>query len=292
MKYLLLIIISITSISMSQAQQHRLPIYKDKIPNSKKSTLEEQSTKTDSERISKVIEPAIEVYLPAKAHTTKQAVLICPGGGYQILAWDKEGTDIAKWLNGQGIAGIVLKYRLPEDESNIDPFKSPLMDAQKAMEIIRMNAEEWNINRDQVGVMGFSAGGHLASTLGTQFTAASKPNFMILIYPVITMKDDFTHQGSKFNLLGKNPSDDLVKQYSGELNVSLQTPPTFIIHSEDDGAVPVENSLQFYLALKQNKVPVEMHLLPIGGHGFGLAINRGRLSEWPNYLSSWLKSLR
>jgi len=270
------------------AQQHTIPLYSDGIPNSKPCNQEEVDA---NEHISFVIEPTIEVYLPARAHATGKAVLICPGGGYRNLSWTKEGTDIAKFLNGKGIAGIVLKYRLPENESNEIPHKSPLMDAQRAMEIIRANAKEWKLDSGKVGIMGFSAGGHLASTLGTQYTPETKPNFMVLIYPVVTMKNDFTHQGSRQNLLGDDPSEELVNYYSAELNVTKDTPPTFIVHSEDDGAVPVENSIQLYLALKEKKVPAEMHLFPSGGHGYGLAIGRGRQEIWPELLSGWLKGI-
>lgn len=281
----------ILSSCMLFAQNHYLPLYEGEIPNAKKSKLKEESTVSDVNRISKVIEPGIEVYLPSKAYNTGKAVLICPGGGYGILAWDKEGSDVAKWLNGKGIAGIVLKYRLPEDDSNVKPELSPLMDAQRAMEMIRLNAKTWNIDPAKIGVMGFSAGGHLASTLGTHYTESSKPNFMILIYPVVTMKDDYTHKGSKQNLIGTNPTVEQVKYYSAEENVTTDTPPTFIIHSEDDGAVPVQNSLQLFEALKANQVPAEMHVYPYGGHGYGLAVNRGRLGMWPDLLSAWLNEL-
>lgn len=277
--------------SMSFAQNHYLPLYEGEVPNAKKSKLKEESAISDVNRISKVIDPAIEIYLPSKAYNTGKAVLICPGGGYGILAWDKEGTDIAKWLNGKGIAGIVLKYRLPEDESNVHPELSPLMDAQRAMELIRNNAQNWNIDPNQVGIMGFSAGGHLASTLGTHYTPSSKPNFMILIYPVVTMKDDYTHKGSKQNLIGTNPTTEQVNYYSAEENVTKDTPPTFLIHSEDDGAVPVQNTLQLFEALKVNQVPAEMHIYPYGGHGYGLAVGKGRLATWPDLLAAWLNDL-
>lgn len=280
-----------TMILSSQAQGLIVPLWPDGVPNAKPSSANELAEKTDCIRISKVTEPTLEVYLPAPAHANGKAVLICPGGGYRILAYDKEGTDIAEWLNGQGIAGIVLKYRLPDDESNLEPQLSPLMDAQRGMELIRENADNWNIKPNKVGVMGFSAGGHLASTLSTHFDAGNKPDFSILIYPVITMKSDYTHSGSRENLIGTNPDESMINFYSNELQVTKETPATFIMHSGDDEAVPVENTLQYYKALNDNNVPAEIHLYPMGGHGYGLALGRERLENWSRHLADWLKAI-
>jgi len=241
------------------------------------------------------------VYLPTPRNATGQAVLICPGGGYRGLAYDWEGTDIARWLNAKGIAGIVLKYRLPTTEGSLQ-HASPLLDAKRAMRIVRSNAKKWNIHPHQIGVMGFSAGGHLAATLGTHFdygqkngdttdAYSSRPDFMILVYPVISMSTDYIHQGSKEALLGEDPSDELVRNFSNELQVSSTTPPTFLIHSGDDKAVPVENSLAFYKACLQKKVPAEMHIYPMGGHGFGLAIGKSYLQTWSDRLADWLKEI-
>jgi acetyl esterase/lipase len=290
MKIFLSIILALST-QVGMAQDHVIPLYEGQIPNSKESNLQETRKITNSLRIGQVINPTIEVYLPSKTNATGKAVMICPGGGYNILAYDKEGTDIAKWLNGYGIAGIVLKYRLPEDESNEVPYESPLMDAKRGMKIIRSNAEEWGIDPAKVGVMGFSAGGHLASTLGTQFEEANRPDFMALIYPVVTMKEDYTHNGSRTNLLGANPAEDLVTSYSNELQVLEQTPPAFIVHAEDDKAVPVENSIHLYLALKEKNVPAEMHLYPNGGHGFSMALKEGRLSGWSRLFIDWLNDI-
>lgn len=276
---------------MGLSQDFILPLYEGEVPNSKETSVSEQIKVSNATRISNVTDPTIEVYLPSRGNSIRKAVVICPGGGYKILAYDKEGTDIAKWFNGHGIAGIVLKYRLPEDHSNIEAHKSPLMDAQQAMKLARINAEEWGYDADKIGIMGFSAGGHLASTLGTHFDDQSRPDFMILMYPVVTMKRDYTHMGSRNNLLGQNPSNDLVELYSNELQVTENTPPTFIVHSEDDGAVPVENSLQLYQALRDNKVPAEMHLFPYGGHGYSLALGQGRLSKWNQMLIDWIHDL-
>ncbi|MEQ8474040.1 MAG: alpha/beta hydrolase [Marinoscillum sp.] len=252
---------------------------------------EEQRDTTNAVRISDVQNPTIEVYLPSKSHATKQAVLICPGGGYSILAYDKEGTDIAKMLNGKGIAGIVLKYRLPKSKSNIEPHKSALMDAQQGMKLVRANAEKWNIDPANVGVMGFSAGGHLASTLGTHFDEESRPNFMVLVYPVVSMDKGITHMGSRTNLIGKDPTEEMITLYSNELQVKPNTPPTFIVHSSDDGAVPVENSLRLFKNIKDQEIPIEMHIYSYGGHGYGLAIGNGRLATWPDRLIDWLREL-
>ncbi|MEO9474441.1 MAG: alpha/beta hydrolase [Cyclobacteriaceae bacterium] len=276
---------------MGLSQNFTLPLYEGQVPNSKETSVSEEIKVSNATRISNVTDPTIEVYLPSRGNSIRKAVVICPGGGYKILAYDKEGTDIAKWLNGYGIAGIVLKYRLPENHSNIEPHKSPLMDAQQAMKLARSNAEQWSYDTDKIGIMGFSAGGHLASTLGTHFDDQSRPDFMILMYPVVTMKKDYTHMGSRNNLLGQNPSDDLVELYSNELQVTENTPPTFIVHSEDDGAVPVENSLQLYQALRDNKVPTEMHLFPYGGHGYSLALGKGHLSKWNQMLIDWINDL-
>ncbi|MBW8244135.1 alpha/beta hydrolase [Muricauda oceani] len=274
-----------------QAQDYIVPLWEDEVPNAKVSTLEEQLKNPNARVISKVIDPSLEVYLPSSVINTGTMVMICPGGGYGALAYDKEGTDIAKWLNGQGIAAAVLKYRLPEDESNQVPHLTPLMDAKQGIEILRSMAGQWGVDPSKVGVMGFSAGGHLASTLGTHFEEANRPDFMILIYPVVTMKKDYTHNGSRNNLLGNEPSKELVDLYSNELQVKPNTPTTFILHCEDDLVVPVENSIQFYGALKKEGVKVEMHLYPDGGHGFAMGFQHGRLATWRSLLLEWLKAI-
>ena len=291
MKYKFLLIL-VVSISSCYGQNHIIPLWEGDIPNSKKSDLKEIQYITNSLRIGKVINPTIEVYLPSKQNANGKAVMICPGGGYNILAYDKEGTDIAKWLNGHGIAGIVLKYRLPEEESNITPHLSPLMDAKRGMELIRLKAKDWGIDVDKVGVIGFSAGGHLASTLGTHFDDANRPNFMALLYPVVSMKMDYTHKGSRTKLLGENPSEELISYYSNELQVKENTPPTFIVHAQDDKAVPVENSIQLFTSLKEHKIPTEMHIFPKGGHGFSMALTRGNVSQWSQLFINWLNDMK
>ena len=256
---------------------------------------------TDGEYFYSIENPEIAVYLPSKRNSTGQAVLIIPGGGYHKISFSWEGTDVAKWLNANGIAGIVLKYRLPNSKENGLPNSNlPFLDAQKAMKIIRQNAEQWNINKEKIGVMGFSAGGHLASMLGTlgcenNYTNDSNkicPNFMILMYPVITMNKEFAEKGSKENLIGKNPTKDLIEQYSTEKHVSSRTPATFIVHASDDKVVPVKNSLLFYEALLQNGIKTEMHIYQYGGHGFSLANNKGYLSFWRKNCLNWLNNIK
>lgn len=289
---------------MTQAQDITLPLWPaGKIPNYQKTDEVEKIESTDIIRIHKVQSPEIAVFLPSKKTATGQAVIICPGGGYAYLAYNWEGTDVARLLDAKGITAIVLKYRLPDSKSNIVSYLSPLMDAKRAMRIVRANAAKWNINKNNVGIMGFSAGGHLASTLATHFDEgdknskdsierqSSRPDFAVLIYPVITMNKSFTHMGSRNNLLGKDPDSSLVNLYSNELQVTPQTPPTFLVHATDDGAVPVENSLRFYEALKNNRVSAEMHIFPHGGHGFGLGLGRSELETWPDLLVAWMRGL-
>ncbi|MGB7395956.1 MAG: alpha/beta hydrolase [Pricia sp.] len=276
---------------------------KDKIPNHIESDEEEEHVSEDILRISKVQEPTIEVYLPAKANATGQAMLIFPGGGYGILAYDWEGTDIAKFLNGKGIAGIVVKYRLPSDKFQTEKWNVPLIDAQRALRLVRSRAVDFNIDSDKIGVMGFSAGGHLASTLGTHFneevyesiddadTQSARPDFMALIYPVITLTKKSKHSGSGKNLLGENPGKEMLTRFSNELQVTSETPPTLLVHATDDEAVPVENSLMFFQALKDKGVSATMHIYPKGGHGFSFARKDHHLRGWTERLFEWIESL-
>jgi len=285
------------------SQNRILPLWQGTIPNYRDVGKKEVSDTSNIVRISKVQNPDIAVFLPSKANATGQAVVICPGGGYHILAYDWEGTDIAKWLNSIGVAGIVLKYRLPDAKCNIVSYKSPLMDAQRALRLVRYHAREWHIDPTKVGVMGFSAGGHLASTAGTHFDAGDpdatdpverlscRPNCMILGYPVITMADSITHRGSKQNLLGLHPSAKLVRNFSNELQVTDNTPPTFLFLASDDQVVPPANSLFFYQALIRHHIPAEMHIYPEGGHGFSLAIGKSHLSTWTHSCAEWLRWL-
>ena len=287
----------------AMAQDYILPLYEGEIPNSIKTGDIEKVEKKDITLISHVQNPDIAVYLPSKRFATGQAVVVCPGGGYWVLAYDLEGTDIARYLNSIGVAAIVLKYRLPVYGNCIEPHKAPLMDAQRAMRLLRHNAEKWNIDASKIGIMGFSAGGHLASTLGTHFDYGNKtsadvveqescrPDFMVLMYPVISFTDTCCHSGSREALLGKNPDPALVEYYSSELQVKNDTPPAFLVLADDDTGVPAENSLLMYAALREKKIPAELHILSEGGHGFGLGINNEHVSSWTENLKLWLNWL-
>ena len=303
MKYITLLIVLIFG-GQIMAQDIIIPLWpKNKIPNWKASDEKEEYIETGGiHRYGNVQEPTIEVFLPAKQNATGEAVLIFPGGGYKILAYDWEGTDIAKYLNGKGIAGIVVKYRLPSDASQTNKLNVPLIDAQRAIRMVRNDAEKFNIDINKIGIIGFSAGGHLASTLGTHFNnqvydpiddadkQSARPDFMILGYPVISM-GPMTHEGSKKNLLGKNPSQKNLDSFSNEKQVTTNTPPTFLLHATDDTAVPVENSLLFYKALKDKGISATMHIYPKGGHGFSLALKDQYLKGWPELMHAWIESL-
>jgi acetyl esterase/lipase len=247
--------------------------------------------------------PTLTIYLPPKDKATGTAVVICPGGGYGMLAIDYEGYDIAQWLNSLGVAGFVLKYR---HNGTGYKYPAPLQDAQRAISIVRSHAKEWNLNPYRIGIMGFSAGGHLASTVGTHFKKCvyeakdyigqvnCRPDFMILAYPVISFVEPFTHYGSRKNLLGDNPDKNLVESLSNEKQVTSETPPTFLVHGSDDTVVPVENSIYFYLALRKAGIPAEMHIYEHGPHGFGLGKEQGAhgaVSGWPDRCVDWMRGL-
>lgn len=276
-----------------------IPLYKNAVPNSTGAANKENSTFRDNvTRIAKVSIPGITVYKAAKPNG--KAVIICPGGGYSILAFDKEGTRVAEEMNRWGVTCFVLKYRIPDDSANMDKSLAPLQDAQQAIRWVRSNAKELGVNKNQIGIMGFSAGGHLASTAATHFTfkadAAStdttsiRPDFAVLIYPVISFDSSITHKGSRNNLIGTKPLKEATDFFSNELQVTSVTPPSFLVHAGDDGAVPVENSVRYYQACIKNKVPVEMHLYPKGGHGFGM-INKTTDDNWLERLKNWLNRL-
>ena len=301
----LLFLIAFSVMSTTTISQEIIPLYPEGVKNSKPSDETETIANDGIIWISQIQNPSIEVYLPVKQSRNGKAVVICPGGGYYGLAYDWEGTEIAKWYNTQGIAAFVLKYRMPNSKSVEVGRLAPLQDAQRAMRIVRSRASEWNINSDEIGVMGFSAGGHLASTLGTHYsfnderyfdessidTMSAKPNFMVLMYPVITMDKSFTHAGSRESLLGNNPDPKLEDFYSNELQVTDKTPPTFIVHSTDDDVVPVKNAIEMYNALSEKGVFTEMHIYPFGGHGYSLGLGQKQVNTWPDLLSKWLDSL-
>jgi pectinesterase len=276
-----------------------IPLYKNAVPNNKPATNKENSiTKDNVTRVAKVSVPTLSIYKPAKPNG--KSVIICPGGGYTILAFDKEGTRVAEEMNRWGITAFVLKYRLPDDITNIDKSLAPLQDAQQAIRLVRQNAAAWGVNKNQIGIMGFSAGGHLAASAATHFkfmadatnndTTSVRPDFAVLIYPVISMDSSITHKGSRNNLIGKNANATQTNFFSAELQVSKETPPSFLVHASDDGAVPVENSVRYYQACIKNKVPVEMHLYQKGGHGFGMN-NKTTDDNWLDRLRNWLGKL-
>ncbi len=279
--------------------QTTIPLYSGSIPNSKPSPNEETTEqKDDRTTISKISIPTLTIFLPAKEKANGTAVIIYPGGGYWVNASSHEGTDVAKKFNEMGVTAFVLKYRIPNDATMINREIGPLQDAQQAIKIIRERAKDWNINPNRIGIMGFSAGGHLAATAGTHYNTvvipnekntSLRPDFMILIYAVISFQDNITHMGSRDQLIGKKPSAEKTKLYSNELQVTAQTPPTFLVHASDDDAVKSENSIVFYQALLKNKVPTEMHLYQKGGHGFGM-INKTTDELWMENCKSWLKS--
>ncbi|WP_081820708.1 alpha/beta hydrolase [Sediminibacter sp. Hel_I_10] len=280
-----------------QAQQNIIEIWDNEIPGEVTSDGYQEELNVENGQIlraEKVIVPTLTVYKPKKPNGT--TVIIFPGGGYHHLAIDKEGTKVAQWLNQLGITAFVLKYCLPSDVIMEDKTIGPLQDAQRAVRYVRRNAEKMKLDPAKIGVMGFSAGGHLAATLSTQYDTivyeledevSAQPNFSILVYPVISMQDDITHQGSKTNLLGDHPSEEQVMAYSNEKQVTDATPKTFLVHATDDSSVPVENSIRYYMALKSHNVPVELHLYEKGGHGFGLG--RGDTNQyWPLACEQWL----
>lgn len=282
-----------------------LPLWNNNIPNYHEVGEENTETFRDGLEIStSVSNPEITVYLPSHKNSNGQAVLIIPGGGYEVIVHEWEGADIAKWFNSQGIAGIVLKYRLPHGKSNVEREKSPLLDAARAMRLIRSNAKVWNIDKNNIGVMGFSAGGHLASTLATHYNESvlgdkdkidmlsARPDFSLLIYPVISMSSDFTHEGSRYFFMGENLDKEKMEYYSSEKHVTEYTPPTFLIHSSDDEVVDVDNSIAFYRQLIKNKVDAEMHIFQNGEHGFSLANGQGNVEAWKGLCIAWLKNKR
>lgn len=300
MKKIIVLFLSLLVCSQGNCQilkKQIVDLYPASIPNSKPYPMKEIVKEENGQILwyRKVSKPTLTIYHPKKEIATGAAVIICPGGGYSGESYLREGTQIAEAFVRKGIAAFILKYRLPSDSIMIDKSIGPLQDAQQAIKTVRQHALEWKLDPSKIGIMGFSAGGHLASTAGTHFNKSYipnvenislKPNFMILVYPVISMKDEITHHGSRQNLLGTNPSTEQVLSFSNELHVSPNTPPTWLTHAGDDTAVTVENSIRFYQNLIRNKVPAEMHLYPKGNHGFILSLPT---DEWMQPLFAWMK---
>ena len=279
MKKLLSISLLFFSATLFAQRPIEIKVWPNGAPNSNGITTAEKQI--DESRVSDVTVPTLTIYRAAKPNG--MAIVACPGGGYVRLATAHEGHDMAAWFNAQGITYAVLKYRMPNTHHDV-----PLSDALQAIRIMKQHADEWKFNK--VGIMGSSAGGHLASTAATHFTEDSRPDFQILFYPVVSMINP-THQGSKDNLLGKTPSEEMLNLYSNERQVTPQTPPAFIMHSSDDKAVPVSNSVDYYTALVKNGVPASLHIYPIGGHGWGFRDNFIYKRQWTGELEKWLREI-
>lgn len=268
--------------TMIFAQQPiEISLWPNGMPNSNGLTGTEEDL--EGGRVANVVNPSIAVYRPEKSNG--MAIIMCPGGGYARLAMGHEGHDMAAWFTTQGITYVVLKYRIPNGH-----YEVPLSDAEQAIRIVRQHAAEWNINPHRIGIMGASAGGHLAASLATLYSSQeTRPDFQVLFYPVISMKEGVTHAGSRVNLIGEKPSAELEKKYSLEQQVNAQTPQAFIMLSSDDGAVPPANSLGYYEALLKKHVPATLHAYPIGGHGWGFRDNFTYKRQWTGELEKWLR---
>ena len=270
--------------------QEIVELYPASIPNSKQTGKKETFNSGMFRGVSK---PTLEIYLPEKEKASGTAVIIIPGGSYAVVVYQGEGVSTAKQFAKNGVAAFILKYRLPDDSILLNKTIGPLQDAQQAIKLVRDNASKWGVDVTKVGIVGFSAGGHLASTAATHFGEAIiensnktnlRPDFQVLVYPVISMQDSLTHRDSRNNLLGKNPSRELIDHYSNELQVTGNTPPAYITHTADDKTVDVDNSIAYFESLRHHKIEVEMHIYPKGGHGFIF-----RQPDWIDTLLLWMK---
>lgn len=298
----ILLLLFLSSLSyVLLAQDMVLPLFPEGIPCVSENEMQVKENNNGSQRrISQVQNPELAVYLPAKSVANGTSVVICPGGGYTLLAWDWEGSWMAKWFNEMGVAAFVLKSRLPRWESEECKDKVALMDAQRAMRLVRSKATEWRLDPERIGIMGFSAGGHLASTASTHFDAgdaqaslavdrfSSRPDFSILMYPVVSMDTTIAHMGSRRNLIGTNPSAEMEEYYSNEKQITAETPPALLIHADNDRSVIPENSVAYYLGLRKHGIPAALHIFESGGHGFSFAEGRGDVEGWPNVAKDWL----
>ncbi|MCF2520619.1 alpha/beta hydrolase [Dyadobacter sp. CY351] len=285
--------------SLKSIAQTHINLYPGTVPNSISGP--DQETHTANALVdsltSKVSIPGLTVFLPAKEKATGTAVIICPGGGYGTLLTKREGSDVARAFNKLGIAAFVVKYRLPDPKIMKDQSIGPIQDAQQAIKIVREHAAEFGIGPNKIGIMGFSAGGHLASTAGTHFKTryidqagktSLRPDFMILINPVVSFNDSTGHMGSRENLLGKNARAKKIRLFSNELQVTKETPPAFLVHSGADVVVPVSNSIQFYKALNKNGIPAALHIYSKGEHGF---LTYPTFEEWFGRVAGWMETL-
>jgi acetyl esterase/lipase len=288
-------------ISRAAHSQQSIPLYQGELPFGKPCNetdhefIDTSWNKSGILIVDHITRPSMTIYRPPKKSATRAAVIIFPGGGYGVLAAGHEGADVARAFNAAGVTAIVVRYRLPIDECMTDKTWVPLTDAQQAIFYVRTHAASLGLDEHRIGIMGFSAGGHLASTAGTHTTAVRhelaaadlRPDFMLLIYPVISFNDEIGHIGSRDNLLGKSPAPDTVRLFSNEEHVTGHTPPTFLVHASDDDTVNPENSIRFYQALLKNKVPAELHLYEHGGHGFGMH-NESTTEDWFKDCIAWL----
>ena len=281
MKKILLLSFLFAATMLSAQKPVELPLWPNGAPNNNELTNSGQ--KHNNEWVSDVTTPTLTVY-PA-SHPNGMAIIMCPGGGYGGLAMKHEGHDMAPWFNTQGITYAVLKYRMPNGHHEV-----PLSDAEQAIRMVREHAAEWGVNPQRVGIMGASAGGHLAASLATLYSSdKTRPDFQILFYPVISMQKGVTHGGSRKNLIGENPSQELEQKYSLERQVSPRTPQAFIMLSSDDDAVPPINGIGYFLALRDHKVPASLHAYPTGGHGWGFRDNFTYKRQWTEELEKWLR---
>jgi acetyl esterase/lipase len=295
MKKISLAALIILSATLLKAQTV-IHLYKT-VPNAKKSDVVElNDTSSKRGKVSKVVDPTVTAFLPEPAKANGTAVIICPGGGYSYLVVNDEGTHVARDFAAHGIAAFVLKYRLPSDVIMVNREIGPLQDAQRAIQIVRERAAEWHIDPSKVGIMGFSAGGHLASTLSTHYQKAVidnpkninlRPDFSLLIYAVITFQDSILHKGSKKALIGENATAEKTREYSNELQVTTDTPPAFLVHAANDKVVPVANSINYFTALQKHGVKAEIHVYQEGGHGFGMN-NATTKDKWMDRCYNWL----
>jgi len=295
MKTLIIALILFTVCCTFSDAQDTVSLYLGAVPNSRMSHTAQPPGRLTPGIVYHVVNPLLEVYLPEKEKASGTAVIICPGGSYKVLTYQGEGVRTAKEFIKKGIAAFVLKYRLPDDSAMVDKTIGPLQDAQQAIKILRENAGKWGIDANRIGVMGFSAGGHLAATVATHFQKAVienqnntnlRPDFLILVYPVISMQDGLTHHDSRENLLGKNPAKEAIELYSNELQVNSNTPPTYITHAGDDKLVDVDNSIVFYEKLRHSNVSAELLIYPKGGHGFIFGLPS---DEWMEPIYKWMQ---
>jgi len=295
------ILIFFFTMQMLYAQTQEVLLYEGNAPGLKPNELKEANVSTANDgiiRLRNVSNPSLTVFTPKKK-TSDAAVIICPGGGYSILAWDHEGLNLGKWFAERGMTAFVLKYRLPQPEMFENSEIRPLQDVQQAFRILRKNANKYKIDPNKIGIMGFSAGGHLAATASNNFKEqvgeivdnnySVRPDFSILVYPVISFSDRIGHSGSRDNLIGKNPAIAKIEQYSNDLLVTKDTPPAFLVHAFDD-PVNINNSINYYKSLKKHGIASELHLYDSGGHGFSLKkTNKGPVADWHKRLEEWLK---